>query len=339
MKHQHPSFRSWIPPLPSHSASGLTCGLIVLCTLAATAADEEPSYEGRVLSGWLGDMQTRVFSIGVNPTVKAVQAMGTNAIPILLQWMSYEPSYSDLRREKEEKVVEWRPVTNLNRYPAQRAERAAGAFGYLGAVARSTIPELTRLARTASGLQRAGRFAGALASIGPEAVPSLISLTTNSPPWTRYAAIDALGSFYDEPAVATPLVPMFMNWLCDANINTNTAYAVGGPAQGALLAMDPKVVVPALTNALQSASAYTRLQAIATLLGFEVQNSTNVPPTAVPAIRAAMRDPDSVVRDVATNVLREMGGWERVGEEWVRRHGTNTLNGITPDFFTNAPPR
>jgi hypothetical protein len=52
-----------------------------------------------------------------------------------------------------------------------------------------------------------------------------------------------------------------------------------------------------------------------------------------------MRDPDSEVRSIATNILRRMGGWELVGEQWVRRQGTNTLHGITPDFFTNAPAR
>src|SRR5436190_20786165 len=99
--------------------------------------------------------------------------------------------------------------------------------------------------------------------------------------------------------------------------------------------MDPDVIVPALTNALQSSPDRIRRRAIETIGGF----MSIVPPTAVPALRAAMRDPDSVSRDIATRFLREMGGWEQVGEQWVRRHGTNTLNGITPDFFTNAPPR
>ncbi|MBE0543366.1 MAG: HEAT repeat domain-containing protein [Verrucomicrobia bacterium] len=337
MKHEHPSFGWLIPAFLSLAVLGWAYSLIILRASAAIADDQEPSYNGRLLSEWLGDM--RLSAPGSGPYEAAVRGMGTNAIPTLLKWMSYEPSSSDLSRETEEKVVHWRPVTNLNRYPAQRGERASCAFGYLGAVARSTIPELTRLARTAFNLKRADRFTGALASIGPEAVPSLVSLATNSPPWTRYSAVEALGSFCDEPAVATPLVPMLMNLLCDTNSNTNTDYPVDGPAQAALLAMDAKVVVPSLMDALQSSSDRTRRQAVATLLAFQVQNSTNVPPTAVSVFRAAMRDPDSVVRDVATGILREMGGWQRVGEEWVRRHGTNTLNGITPDFFTKAPPR
>jgi len=337
MKHEHPPFRSLIPPLFSNSASGLACGLVILFASAAIAADEEPSYNGRLLSQWLGDMEERQLWVGGGPTEKAVQAMGTNAIPTLLKWMSYEPSWAELSREHHENVVHWRPVTNLNRYPAQRGERAGYAFGYLGAVARSTIPELTRLARTAPNYSRAARFAGALASIGLEAVPSLVSLATNGPDCTRYSAIDALGSFADDPTVATPLVPMLINCLSDTN--TDTDFQIDGPIERVLTAISPGIVVPALTNALKSASTRTRQRAIGCLFAFEIADSTNVPPTAVPAIRAAMRDPDSEVRLVATGLLREMGGWEHVGEEWVRRNGTNTLNGITPDFFTNAPPR
>lgn len=337
MKHEQPSQRSLPPPFLSHIVLGLTFGVIVLCASAAAAAEEETSYNGRLLSEWLGDMEEPQLWTRGSPTEKAVQGMGTNAIPTLLTWISYEPSAEELSRESREHVGHWHSITNLNRYPAQRAERAGSAFGYLGAVARSTIPELTRLARTASNFQRARDLAGALASIGPEAVPSLISLATNSPPWTRYSAIDALVSFADDPAIATPLVPMLMN--CLGENQTNTDFAVTGPAEGLLTAMAPGVVVPALTNALQSAAVFTRQRAIACLLGFTYKDPTNVPPTAVPAIRAAMRDPDSEVRLVATAILREMGGWEHVGEEWVRRHGTNTLNGITPDFFTNAPPR
>jgi hypothetical protein len=202
-------------------------------------------------------------------------------------------------------------------------------------MARSTIPELTRLARTASSPRRADIFVGALASIWPDALPSLVSLTTNGPPWTRCAALDSLEGFVSDPAVAAPLVPMLMSCLSDTNMDTD--YPVTGPAGSVLDAMDPAIVVPALTNALQSASAWTRYRALGCLWVFHEANPTNIPTSTVPALRAAMRDPDSKVRSTATEFLRRMGGWELVGEQWVRRHGTNTLNGITPDFFTEAP--
>ena len=130
--------------------------VLLLCALAATAAEQEPSYNGRLLSEWLGDMRLGQLYDGPSPTQRAVQAMGTNAIPTLLKWMSYEPSPSELSSHIEEMVPHWRPITNLNLYPAQRAQRAGAAFGYLGSMARSTIPELTRLARTASNPSTAG---------------------------------------------------------------------------------------------------------------------------------------------------------------------------------------
>lgn len=337
MKHEHPAFRSLVPRFLSHGLPGTICGLIILYSSLGCAADQEPLYSGRLLSEWLGDMCLGEVLNGASPTEKAVQALGTNAISPLLKWMSYEPSPAELSRETEENMVHWRPVTNLNRYPAQRGERAGYAFRCLGAVARSAIPELTRLARTASNQERADRLAFALASIGKEALPSLVSLATNAPSWTRYSAIGALVSFADDTAAATPLVPMLINWLSEND--TNTDYPVDGQALKVLVAFGPGVAVPALTNALLSGSALTRARAIGCLLLFEYQNPTNVTSAAVPVLRAAMRDPDAEVRSLATRILRDMGGWERVGAEWVRRRGTNTLNGITPDFFTNGPPR
>jgi hypothetical protein len=47
-----------------------------------------------------------------------------------------------------------------------------------------------------------------------------------------------------------------------------------------------------------------------------------------------MLDPDLEVRNVASNVLRRINGWESI-----QRYGTNTPHGFNPDFLTNAPPR
>ena len=113
--------------------------------------------------------------------------------------------------------------------------------------------------------------------------------------------------------MAAQLVPLLIN--CLSENDTNTDYPVTGRAEGVLVAMRPGVVVPALTNALQSASAFARQRAILCLSAFE---PTNVPPTEVPALRAAMRDPDSEVRSIATSLLRKMGEFDSPG---VNRQG------------------
>ena len=118
-----------------------------------------------------------------------------------------------------------------------------------------------------------------------------------------------------------------------------THYSVAGAAQKVLLTLGPAIAIPALTNVLQSSSAQARLLTFGCLSLFAAENPTNIPPAMVPTLRAAMRDADSDVRSLATTILRRMGGWEVWGDQWVRRHGTNILHGITPDFFTNTPPR
>ena len=331
MKHDHPPFGFSFPGFHCYSLPGWTCGFFFLCVLVAIAADQEPSYNGRLLSQWLGDKVLGGRSAGHVPHEDAIRAMGTNAIPPLLKWISYERPFSQEWSEVAPTVVPYAVERNRPLSPAERAVRSPYAFGCLGAVARPAIPELTRLARTSSDPERAERCTASLASIGPEAIPSLLSLATNGPPLTRYHAISWLERFATDPEVA-PVVPVLIHCLDD----TNTYPPIEGPVERVLLAIGPAVVVPALTNALQSPSARTRRTAIMCVSTFAEDAPARVP---VPALRAAMRDPDEQVRRIATNTLRRMGGWELVREQWVRRHGTNTLNGITPDFFTNAPPR
>jgi HEAT repeat protein len=260
--------------------------------------------------------------------------MGTNAIPTLLKWISYEPSPSE-QASLTERTLPSAVGPDHTLSPAERAVRAHYAFCSLGAAARPAIPELARMVRTSADPKRAERCAYSLAGIGPEAIPSLLSLATNGPPLTRRCAIDALEPFARDP-VATLIVPVLIRCLDDTND------PIVGAAQRVLINVNSAVVVPALTNALQSPSTRIRLRVVQCAFLLEAFIDPRQPseaPTMVSALRAAMRDPDYEVRAAATNTLREVGGWQLVGEQWVRRHGTNTLYGITPDFFTNGPPR
>jgi hypothetical protein len=314
----------------SHGPAAWICGFAVLCSSASIAADAEPSHNGRLLSEWLADVHASsgVDVVGApNPPEEAIRAIGTNAIPTLLKWISYEPSPSERSSETGAEVPRWRRHTLSTK---ELADSTQSVFGILGVLARPAIPELTRLARTSSDPERAERCAVSLAAIGPEAIPSLVALATNGPASTRRAGAFGLEYFSRKPEGVRTL-PALIACLAD----TNTA--VSGSAQRSLIFMDPAVAVPALTIASQSASARTRLRAIQCLEAFEYESPTNVPPITVTALRAESRDPEYEVRDAATRILRRMGGWELVGERWVSRHGTNILYGITPDFFTDAP--
>lgn len=313
MQYDHPPF-SFLGFL-CYRMPRWTYGLLVLCVLSATAGDQEPSYNGRLLSQWLADIRPSYrFRLVVGdpfPPRDAICAMGTNAIPSLLQWISYEWSPSD-KIPRASDVPHWRWHA-LN--PEELADTAPSAFGYLGTIAHTAIPELTRLARASSNPERASRCAVALAGIGREAIPSLISLVTNSPPWTRWYALGQLECFARDPLVA-PVVPVLVGCLGD----TNTYFPIEPPLERVFAAIGPAVVVPALTNALQSSSARIRRRAFVCLSEFAEENPTNVPTAIVPTVRAALRDPDYEARLMATNILRLM-------------------DGIALGSFTNAPPR
>jgi hypothetical protein len=280
------------------------CGFVALCVSAVIAADAEPSHNGRPLSDWLADVRAGPgFSIvgRPNPPKDAVRAMGTNAIPTLLKWISYERSPSDNFPPAPE-VPHWRWHT-LN--PDELGDAADSGFGFLGPVALPAIPELVRLARTSSGPDRAERCAVALAAIGPEAIPNLLSLATNGPSWTRYWAVSALEFFSHKPE-GVQTMPILIKCLGD----TNSGYSPAGPAQLVLLNLldtAPAATLPALTNALESPSARTRLNSIGCLQLFQSENPTNLPPSTAPAFSAALHDSDSIVASIATNILRQMG--------------------------------
>ena len=218
---------------------------------------------------------------GSFPAEGAVCAMGTNAIPTLLKWIAYEQSPSKQSSQSGAPVPSHHPHPPLS--PEERAYRSQYAFEFLGAVARPAIPELTRLARTASDPKRAEHCAAALAFIGPEAIPSLLSLATNGPPWTRYYALSVLQRFTSDPE-GVQTVPVLIRCLD----NNNTRWPIDGKAEDNLLSIGPALVVPGLTNALQSPSARTRLAAAHCLLAFvDIDNArlTGEIPAVVPTLR------------------------------------------------------
>jgi len=258
-----------------------------------------------LLSEWLADVRCSSgvrLVVAPNLPEEAICAIGSNAIPTLLKWISYEGSSQSFGQIPP--GTRWHKLST-----GELAETAPSAFGFLGAAARPAIPQLTRLVRTSSEHWRAERCAAALAAIGPEAIPTLCSLATNGPPWVRYAGAAALERFCRKPEGLQTL-PALIKCLED----TNTYYSAAGEAQLSLIVLletYPAATLPALTNALQSPSPEARRLAIGCL---QVETeSTNFPPTALPSIRAAMGDSDPQVRSSATNILRQIGEPEAPG--------------------------
>ncbi len=270
----------------------LTRQLILLTCFAAfvsAAGGEEPSYHGHSFSEWAGQLDPHL-AYEVHhppPAVVAIRHVGTNALPILLKWIS----------EKDPNGTSCLLPSN--------GTRAVMALSILGDAACPAVPELTKLAMTLPDRERYHRCIQALAYIGPKSLPSFITILTKGRPGACFSAIEWLPVFHSNAVVALPAVIK-----CLAGKNDE----VGWKAADELSRLDvpSAILVPALTNALPSASAPARARILRCLFWLD-------PPAraAGPAIRAALIDPRRQVREEATIALQK----------------------IAPELLPNAPPK
>ena len=165
---------------------------LVLATLGAflqillSPGEREPVYQGETLHYWLSD-----FWPGRNPTPEkveqdnlAVRQIGTNAIPILLRWISAKDG------PLKQKIVAW-----IYRHPqvpfrlessVDKNMLAASGFRILGkSQAGPAVPALVEIVRTGGGERTSGYNnvtfpMWALADVDPEAATKAgIQLGTN----------------------------------------------------------------------------------------------------------------------------------------------------------------
>lgn len=150
-------------------------GVIVLAVVcfAMLQRPNEPKYQGRYLSEWMA-----MYSRGGEQVVKAkraIQAIGTNALPCYVRWIRYEPV--EWRTSLYEKRPSWMPgKAMVERWlvgPDLRAGYAVSGIWFLETNAASAIPDLTMIMRDGTKPRAAGNASIALAGIGEHAIPAL----------------------------------------------------------------------------------------------------------------------------------------------------------------------
>jgi hypothetical protein len=246
----------------------------LLVAATSNAADKEPSYKGRTLTEWTRDIDPH-FAVIVGqepPEWLAIRSMGTNAIPTLLKWMA------------EKDPPEPQKPNLAPCYTVVRSKRAELAFDILGETARPAIPGLTRLALNTRDPERADTCISALGSIGPASLPSFIKIMTNGTYRARFAAFDYLPAVH---ADNTPAMPAMIKCLTgkDGDLGFRAAQTLSESS------IPEATLVPALTNALKTASPAARARIYRCLFWSEVPARA-----AIPAIRAGLSDPNANVR-------------------------------------------
>jgi hypothetical protein len=157
----------------------LAFAAIAVALFLVFAADSEPEYEGRPLSEWLAQCDGTVTSREkIRP---AVRHIGTNAVPYLLKWISYEtPSWRKTLYNKLPPPIRFKFQRWLQGKGGRQAECAIVGFMFLGTNAVTAIPQLEALMNDNTKAVSSVRAIFALGNIGEPAIPVLQSALADS---------------------------------------------------------------------------------------------------------------------------------------------------------------
>jgi hypothetical protein len=280
------------------TAIAIAALLVTLVVLTRSRAKTEPQFQGRPLHHWVQALNT-TNSQSESDAEKAIDHIGTNALPFLLKWIAYDPHPSKLGRFTANflaGIPATRKLGPIRRwvYADERqlalAESTKCAFRVLGPRAAPAVSGIAQLLGPSQDPGFAPRAVDALCCIGPPAMPALIKALTNGNPDARFWSATAMLVMGTN---ATPAVPALIICLKDPACSAAAFLALGA------LKLEPQLAVPAIADMAHDPDPIIRLRAIVALADYG-----HLARSALPTIRAALVDPDPTVRDSATNSLR-----------------------------------
>lgn len=181
--------------------------LVVIVTLVIVFPtlrhESEPSYNGRTLSEWLKDYR-RPERNGSLPTEAefAVRAIGTNALPVLLQWNGYELPWwrktllalttwpVEGKTSGEGEIIYGRSL--ILGESTQRAQLAEVGFIILNTNAAPVIPNLEAMMKNGRSEAVRLRAIYALGEIGRPGIPALTNALADIKQPNRCEIIEAI---------------------------------------------------------------------------------------------------------------------------------------------------
>jgi len=276
--------------------------IIVVLTLIfgrSVCTSAQPTYQGKSASEWLDTWGTNTAGADA-----AFKAMGTNAVPFLIDTLERKPSKLGEAADKQlaghpgsipESVAHFLPSAFR---VEDRRETAAFLLGELGPLAEAAIPTLFRIyCDTNEGWRLENEVSPALANMGEKGVvlvPDYLRWLKDKDPEVREAGASFLGTVGPKARVAVPE-------LLKAAEGTNARLA--RTAALALWSIDRQtnVALRIHTKDLQSTNSTTRQLALIHL-GKMGRAATE----AAPQIEPFLRDPDDLVRREAEKALREI---------------------------------
>jgi hypothetical protein len=280
------------------------------------ALGKEPAHGGIPLSSWVDKVgQIERYNGAPEDAVAAIRAIGSNAVPFLLEWMPHsgaEEPVEGFPNSSDISIAWWAlgeqgksAIPTLARIinKPQRSRddysvwtESAEAISYLGPDA---IDPMLRAATNMAGqheLWQLLRNFEHLGTNGAPAVPSLIHWANDPDYWVRYGVVRALGGIGMRPDLAVPILLNALEHDADSMVRRDAARSLGS------FAKDSEDVLPALIKTLKDADWEARGGALSGL--GKIQNK---PEVVVPLISPFLYDANNVLQRTAAYALRDLG--------------------------------
>jgi len=179
----------------------LGIGVFLGLAFALTKTPSEPTYNGKRLGEWLADRRfnERGQIVLSEPSVEAVRAIGTKALPSLLTMLRSSDSPTKMKL-----------AVLLARYPhlcrciptnGERRSRAVYGFRALGADAKPAFPDIVKMVLASDDY---GDPINALTRADQDAITLLARGLEDKDPKVRVRAAFALGCLRQAPSISVP---------------------------------------------------------------------------------------------------------------------------------------
>ena len=236
---------------PCFAAGGLALASLAIYFLFPG----EPLYHGKRLNAWVADLHPRVGEARQLEAELALRAIGTNAVPYLLELLQHrEPRLlRELRGFSQRTKTFLRMDSNLQLPWVAAVERdlqLSAAFAALGPAAGPAFPALTNLLLRP---ETTSVSASALARIGPEAFGPLTHALESPLAEVRAAAAGALGTM---PGDLATIIPALQKALTDSDkfVRINAVISFGLIAE-----TKPEAVLDDLIRGLRDSSPSVKI--------------------------------------------------------------------------------
>jgi HEAT repeat protein len=256
---------------------------------------QEPAYEGKRLGQWLDEgvrlaPTPYVTNQPVGRVVKAVQAIGTNAITFLLRDLERNESHWLGRAKDRACRLKLMDETHLRSW---RVTRSLWGFEALGTNAAHALERL--LALLDNDGNPSGGVQAALIALGPVAVPDLVMRLRSTNWMTSERAAFTLQ--YMGGSAVDSAIPLLLEMLGETN-TTGRQYAVGALTG---INRQPERLVPVFRNLLGDSNGVIRSYAVYGLSRFGPSARE-----AVPDLLRAANDSDPDVSNAVRRALEQI---------------------------------